>query len=557
MRFMVYSRFSSETIGSAFGEPEYSYYFVLKEFVPLLQTLGAVDIVSTETEANDLYESWRKEGDACLFLNFTAPHNSARDTKCPVVPVFAWEFSTIPTDTWHGDGYNNWKLVLQKHGAAITHSRFTVAAVKSALGEEFPIISIPAPVWDRCEKHRLRTRHKRNESYKQRQLLEFFGVVCDSKDIDFDHVVKEHLQRPDGSDAQDELPEPEFVDVDPPEIGPGRFRKTLRMRFGTFKNLLVQMYRECVADILPYVVRRGISRLYAFLRPAYRKVLRTPDLEEPSSNFQSDVVDTSADPPAGENQSGRASGDQQLAEPESTDTERKNIVELSGVVYTTLFNPYDGRKNWEAMLTAFCWTFRDTEDVTLLIKVSASQIVFFTDQVVDVLARLRPFKCRIVIIKGFLDDEQYTRLVEASSYYVNTSSGEGQCLPLMEFLSSGIPALAPINTAMADYMSEEVGFVIDSRPELTSWQHDDRRMMRAFHYPVDWMSTMRAFEESYEMIRQNPGAYRAKSDAAIECMKAHCSIDVLRDRLENFLGTMRLQSELGDCGEPVEKTSTF
>src|SRR5690606_10327903 len=126
----------------------------------------------------------------------------------------------------------------------------------------------------------------------------------------------------------------------------------------------------------------------------------------------------------------------------------------SGVVYTSIFNPADGRKNWETMLTAFCWAFRETEDATLIIKVSANQIVFFSDQVIDVLRRLRPFKCRIVIIKAFLEGEQYGRLLASTAYYVNTSYGEGQCLPLMEFLSSGIPALAPVNSAMADYMSD-------------------------------------------------------------------------------------------------------
>src|SRR5690606_22074405 len=181
MRFLICSRFNKETISSSFGLPEYSYYFVLKEFAPLLSTLGTVDIVATPDEADALYERYTTRGEHCVFLHFTAPHNLARDIKCPAIPVFAWEFSSMPTDTWNGDGYNNWKLVLQKQGAAITHSQFTVRAVKDALGKDFPVVAIPAPVWDRCERYRSRVREKLRQSDERSYLLEFHGVVCDSR----------------------------------------------------------------------------------------------------------------------------------------------------------------------------------------------------------------------------------------------------------------------------------------------------------------------------------------------------------------------------------------
>src|ERR1035437_7476303 len=41
-------------------------------------------------------------------------------------------------------------------------------------------------------------------------------------------------------------------------------------------------------------------------------------------------------------------------------------LDIDGVVYTTVFNPYDGRKNWIDMLCTFCWAFRDIEDATLI-----------------------------------------------------------------------------------------------------------------------------------------------------------------------------------------------
>ena len=35
-------------------------------------------------------------------------------------------------------------------------------------------------------------------------------------------------------------------------------------------------------------------------------------------------------------------------------------LSLDGVIYTSVFNPYDGRKNWRDMIGAFCATFRDS-----------------------------------------------------------------------------------------------------------------------------------------------------------------------------------------------------
>lgn len=40
MKFLVYSEVNAETIASSLGQSEYSYYFVLKEFLPVLRQLG-------------------------------------------------------------------------------------------------------------------------------------------------------------------------------------------------------------------------------------------------------------------------------------------------------------------------------------------------------------------------------------------------------------------------------------------------------------------------------------------------------------------------------------
>lgn len=469
MRFVVCTRYSESSIGSAFGQPEYSYYFVLREFMPLLESLGSVVVATDEDEAIRILTESQAHGEPCYFLQFTAPHNSVRQLRRGAIPVFAWEFDSIPDEAWSGNSYNNWRAVLLKWGAAITHSQSTVKAVRRALGDGFPIVAIPAPVWDRCGDARQRL-GERLENLFDAKTIEFFGVICDSASVAF----------------------PELEEDEPDEAEAVNIRKGLRERLLIAKTLSGQIYDQCLADLIPFPRRRLLAR----------------------TSRQTAVTQSQA---------------------AASDADRENLLVLSGVVYTSIFNPADGRKNWEAMLTAFCWAFRETDDATLVIKLSSNYIVEFSDQVVEYLGRIRPFRCRVVVIKAFLGDEQYQKLLQSTSFYVNTSYGEGQCLPLMEFLSSGIPALAPANSAMADYMSEDLGFVIESRPEPTSWQHDTRRMMRTLHYRVDWLSTVEAFRKSYALIHEDREAYAAMSRLAAARMKNHCSIDVLKEPLVRFL----------------------
>src|SRR5207253_10564958 len=112
---------------------------------------------------------------------------------------------------------------------------------------------------------------------------------------------------------------------------------------------------------------------------------------------------------------------------------------LDGVVYTSVFNPSDGRKNWEDMLSAFCVSFREVEDATLVLKLTHHDAEEALSDILHHLYKNQPYRCRIVLIYGYLADPDYERLVQATSYVVNTSYGEGQCLPLMEFMSCGKP----------------------------------------------------------------------------------------------------------------------
>jgi len=210
-------------------------------------------------------------------------------------------------------------------------------------------------------------------------------------------------------------------------------------------------------------------------------------------------------------------------------------VELRGTVYTSVLTPSAGRKNWEDLITAFCWAFRDNEDATLLLKLAGRELPHNHLQLLMMLTKLSPFKCRVIAIYGYLPDQDYAALIKASTYYVNTSLCEGLCLPLVEFLNHGIPAIAPDNTAMADYIRDDIAFVVKSYPGVpTVWPHGDHQINRTSFCQLDWKSLADSFKESYEVANHDAARYRRMSLRASESIQAYCGHEAVKESLGSF-----------------------
>lgn len=222
---------------------------------------------------------------------------------------------------------------------------------------------------------------------------------------------------------------------------------------------------------------------------------------------------------------------------------------LSGVVYTAVLTPSDGRKNWEDIITAFGWAFRDVEDATLVLKLGGPDRVKHHHQMLMLMSKLSPMKCRIVALHGYLDEADYHQLIGASTYYVNASLCEGLCMPLLEFLCCGVPAIAPDHTSMADYISPDFTFVVDSAPNLpTVWPHGDHQIYKTSRHQINWHSLMLAYRQSYLLAKSDGSAYAAMSENAMAAMQAYCATDrialQLRQFLEAFLRDLGMEENL-------------
>lgn len=492
MIILVGSKIDQSSIQSSLGKPEYSYYFLMKDFLPLLERLGTVVIVDSIAEIESLTAAHREAGEQVVFFSFSPPHQVPLGLPCKTIAVFAWEFDSLPSAAWDGNPQNDWSYVFSRTSGAIATSR-EAAGLVEIVAPKFLITALPAPVWDRFAA--LGCSDGCSVELGARKF-HFAGVIIDSPllGLSADGLVRKPVETPNIVE-----PEPEPVSA----------QKRLCEAWQQSAVLLTSWWSE---------VRRPMVDEQPLLSPMIEPILIEPD--DVVAEVEVEVI-----------------------------TPPLQQIQVQGVVYTTLLNPADARKNWVEIITAFCWAFKENEDVTLIVKMTHHDLEYYRIVLITLLSRLAPFRCRVLVLHGFLDDNQYRELVSATTYYVNASSGEGLCLPLMEFLSAGKPAMAPAHTAMADYMDEKMGFVVKCSLEPFCWPHDPARIFTTHRHRLNWQSLMEAFRSSYAMACCAPLEYRQLSANAFCRMRNFASIDVLEQPLRAFLDEV-LMSE-GDPTVPV------
>lgn len=360
-------------------------------------------------------------------------------------------------------------------------------------------------------------------------------------------------------------------------------RRTLRYRLAVTKHHAIEWYREALRDLVPRPLRWIISRSGRLMEMIYRRLVGwRPPAPIDGAAAQVSVPEPEAmAPPEPEQvpEPEAMASPEQVPEPEAVqepDPEPAPVelappppeepelqiappeppppaepprplqpeasVEVSGLVYTAVLNPGDGRKNWQDIMTAFCWAFRDSPDATLILKMIKGESHSYRHELFIMLAQLAPFKCRIITMDGFLEEEAYAGLIDATSYYVNASNAEGLCLPLMEFMALGKPAIAPRHTAMEDYIDPSAAFIVESSPEHNVWPNDPRQRFHTMRERIHWDTLVEAYEESYRVAKTDEARYRAMSIRASAAIRDYSSDSVIRERLRLAIANLTIHA---------------
>jgi len=188
----------------------------------------------------------------------------------------------------------------------------------------------------------------------------------------------------------------------------------------------------------------------------------------------------------------------------------RTLLESSPIVYTSFVNPFDQRKNWGDLLSAFLLALRDHDDALLIIKLvtTPSLIPAALQRIADHYARVGiAHRCKVAIVSSYLSDGQLVELTRLSTYYLTATRAEGACLPAQDFLAASRPVVGPSHTAMAEYLDPDVAFVVESHPEPTWWPHDPSKNLRTSWHRVVWQSLHDRIRESYEVAARDRDRY--------------------------------------------------
>lgn len=576
MRIIVYSETTAATVGSNLGQPEYSYYFILKKYLPCLSLLGEVcHVEEPASEVDRLFEEASRAGTPSVFLSFTPPHRTAMGLKCPTVCVLAWEFDNIPSDDWNPEEpWQNWVKAIQKIGNVITISDYATRVIKRQVGKGPKVVTIPAPVDPVVRQKRADEscieQSPRSPATVERSLS-LTAAVFDTECLDIDsESVTPKLNAPAAAGHQQEPWDGRGVDWGFSsgsaasgqylvgfygEEDWGSWSKTARPSVIFPWGLSGEV--EVSIELVGYGANQGQTVCVHMGSETAELVLQSELHTHRLSFAPSEAVNNlyftglSALPEPGARdhrtlglglsrlslrRPGAAEPSDQDASPGAAAQAVTTTLVFSGVVYTSVFNPADGRKNWLDIVTAFVWAFRDEPHRTLVLKMSHHNRSTFLGDLFLLFARLAPFKCRVVAIHGYLSAEQLQNLVGVTDYFVNASVAEGQCLPLLEFMAEGVPAVSPDHTAMETYIRPDNAFVVRSSHQPHIWPNDPRECYRTLSNRIDWDSLRQGFVESAALITSEPERYQAMSRAATATVAQHYASAVIQQRLEKFLG---------------------
>lgn len=561
MRFLLFCPITRVALQNRLGSAEYSYRFVLEGFRPLLEKIGEViEVENPEHEADKLHDEAKAAGRTCRLICFCPPNLAPVDLRCPTTVVLAWEFDTIPTEPWDDNPKNDWRTVLSSHGQAITLSSHSRRAVEDALGDKCRVSVIPVPL------HKSQAREFEPTNRAPGDEIVFRGHMIDSQDLLHSHDLCLPVDtlpiRSDKLSADDVV----FSFSEGSEEGAcllGFYDPEAWGVWSRVENpaiiLACPLWGTVELHLNAVAYGRNVGREIFLLIDGKRfplSLTETPtiykitvSIKSPTNLLRIGPLDIEPLPEAIDNRSmgiglvslrikriksllPRLLQRLPLIPPKQKLDEPRGRLHLSGVVFTSVFNPRDGRKNWDDIVSAFCYALGDRTDATLVLKVTHFSPIAYCKKFFELMAAIGPVRARIVVVNAFLDSGFYRQLIKATNWYVNASRGEGLCLPLMEFMTAGVPAIAPKHTAMEDYIDEASALIVRSNRTPTRWPNDPIKRNGTRWHDIDWKSLVDCFTEAHAIATRDTKRYVEMGSAAASKVASYASEERIQPLLQ-------------------------
>lgn len=463
-----------ETLGAE-GQ---GHYFLKLALLPIFEEIGTVIEVDSGLDAERLCEEYRSLGRLVVMCFFGLPTEINFHLSCPVIPIFAWPFDLFPNEN-DSTLISEWVTSFSATCGAITFSRQSADALSQLMGEKYPVLVSPAQPWELfcglCPPEGL-------QPTALPRVLSFSGHLLDSPRIGLS-VDGLALTSP---------PEPE------PEPEPS--------------NLVREVEKPTVSACL-YLTA---LMLRGWWNEAFGQYAARPEVHFPQDALP--CVPT-MDIPHGQ----------------SLENRTVQNIKLYGVVYTGILRAEDELTRWLELVSAFCWTFRNQPNATLILKFSHYNPTSGRIALLTALSRLSPFRCRVIAINAFLDAAQYEALIAVSHFLVQPSLAEASALTAQEFLSAGRPVIGPAYAALADWLTPENALLIEGSLQPMHWSKDPDKKLHYSSLRLNWASLCCALEQSYRITQEHSECYQEMSKSARSEMARRASKNHIKHMLGDFI----------------------
>lgn len=221
------------------------------------------------------------------------------------------------------------------------------------------------------------------------------------------------------------------------------------------------------------------------------------------------------------------------------------MAERQPTIFLSVFNVHDFRKQIEPMIKGFLQFAEEDQSAILLLKVTTPDRLkesvnafVMKDQIFNAERLIPPMVSdRIWLTHDVLSRDELNRLYDIASFYLCTSYGEGQNLPLIEAMGRGVVPVSVNHTAMADYVAEDNGvFIASQRRPL------DVRLAARYGL-FDQQTNFVEPDDVEDALRRataiDDGVYRDKSKAAMEMVESRFGLDAFSHRINALIAGLQ------------------
>lgn len=123
------------------------------------------------------------------------------------------------------------------------------------------------------------------------------------------------------------------------------------------------------------------------------------------------------------------------------------------------------RKGSDTLLSAYRKAFSSSDDVVLVLKDNSRDLFYRDDTIRNTLAQMKsdPTAPEVVHIDRFLPEEELAALYRGCDVAVFPYRAEGFCVPILECMACGTPAIVPRFGACLDYCSDDTSYFVGHR----------------------------------------------------------------------------------------------